>query len=185
MRARKFSQKLIITVALLAVTAAACGSSSKGASSSTTPTSAASSSAGSPTTAAGSSVTPTTAKPKSFSGDSGGSFCNEIRDDTSAFNSSDIATKTPADLKSLYSKLVPALEHAQSKAPDAIKGDFGTFVTFFKKLNDAFKAANYNFENLDPTKFASLDSPAIQTASTNIENYVVQVCHIKETTPTT
>ncbi len=179
MRAPKLPARgLIAIVALVAISAAACGSSSKNAATSTTPTTVASG-AGTPTTVAG---TPTTAPSKSYSGSSGGDFCSLIRNDQDAFNNSDIATKTPDDLKSVYTKLVPALEHAESVAPSAIKGDFKTFVTFFKQLNAAFASAGYNFQNLDPTKFANLDTPAIKTASADIEQYVTQVCHV--TTPT-
>ena len=124
MRARK----LLIIVALVGIGAAACGSSSKTASTSS-PTTAASS--GTPTTASG---TPSTGG-KSYSGSSSGSFCDAVRNDANTFKGATPKGTTPTDLKALYGNVLPALEKAQSKAPSAIKDDFGTFISAFKQVN--------------------------------------------------
>ena len=178
------ARKLLLTVALIAVTGAACGSSSKTATNSTTATTAASS--GSPTTASGQTAT-TTPTTKSFSGSSGSSFCDLARTEKAAFNDNkSIATKTPADIKALYGKLVPALENAANQAPSAIKSDFQIYVTELKKIDAALAAAQYNFQNLDPTKLATFNTPQLETAAANIQKYFTQVCHITAaTTPTT
>jgi len=185
MRARNLSaRKLLLTVALVAITVAACGSSSKSAGSSTTSTSAASSSTLPATVPTAAATTPTT---KSYSGSSSSSFCNLVRKDKAEFdNNPNLATKTPADLKALYAKLVPALEDAAAQAPSAIKGDFETYVAQIKKIDAAFAGAQYNFENLDPTVLRKLNTPQLETANANLHQYEVQVCHIiVTTTPTT
>ena len=173
MRARK----LLIVVALVGIGAAACGSSSKTASTSS-PTTAASS--GTPTTASG---TPSTGG-KSYSGSSSGSFCNAVRDDANTFKGATPKGTTPADLKALYGNVLPALEKAQSKAPSAIKDDFGTFISAFKQVDSALAAVNYDYTKLSASTFSALESQDFKTASDNIEQYVTQVCHI-DTTATT
>ena len=164
------SRTFIVAVAIFAIGLGACSSSSK------------STSAPSANTSAG--LTPTTANSgggsgaASGGGSGGGSFCDEVRNDQDAFQNSSIATKTPADLKTLYSKLVPALEHAQSEAPSAIKADFATFITGFKALNSALDAAGYDVRKLSPSSLAGLDSADFKAASDHIETYITQVCHI-------
>ena len=182
MRARNSSVgNLLLTVVLVAATAAACGSSSKSATNPTTPTSATPGST-SPTQPAA-----TTPDTKSFTGSSSSSFCALVRKDKAEFNNNPkIATKTPKELKALYAKLVPALEDAAAQAPSAIKGDFQTYVTEIKKIDAAFAGAQYNFENLDPTVLQKLNTPQLETANANLQQYYVQVCHITvTTTPTT
>ena len=173
MRARK----LLIIVALVGIGAAACGSSSKTASTSS-PTTAASS--GTPTSASGK---PSTGG-KSYSGSSSGSFCNAVRDDANTFKGATPKGTTPADLKALYGNVLPALEKAQSKAPSAIKDDFGTFISAFKQVDSALAAVNYDYTKLTASTFSALETQDFKTASNNIEQYVTQVCHI-DTTATT
>jgi hypothetical protein len=180
MRARNLTgRRMLVLVALVAVGAAACGSSSKSATSDTPTT--LSTSAASPTSAA-SSGTPTTAKTEKVSGNSNSNFCELARNYTDA-SGKEVATETPPELKKLYSSLLPKLKQAEDIAPSQIKGDFATFVTFFKQLDSTLAAAQYNFENLSPTALQSLDTPAIEAASQHISAYMTQVCHI--TTPTT
>ncbi|MGO9875865.1 MAG: hypothetical protein ACLPVY_18970 [Acidimicrobiia bacterium] len=92
---------------------------------------------------------------------------------------------TPTDLKSLFAKLVPALRQMQSVAPDAIKGDFATFVPYFGQLNSALAAAGYKFENVDLTTFEALATTQVKAASSDIGRYITQVCHIGTPTATT
>jgi hypothetical protein len=67
-------------------------------------------------------------------------------------------------------------------APDAIRADFHTFVTAEDTLLDAFKAADYNDENLAPTAFQVLDAAPVATAGSHISAYMHQVCGITTTT---
>ena len=86
----------------------------------------------------------------------------------------------------VYHKLQLAahrLQKAADQAPSAIKSDFETYVQQLKKIDAALRDAQYNFENLDPTKLALLNTPQLETAAANIRRYFTQVCHI--TTPTT
>jgi len=176
MRARKSpAWTAMLTVAAVAVAAAACGSSAKTGTAVTTPTT------------ASNSATPTTAGPGSDRGSSASDFCGLVRNDVAAFNPfADLATMTPTNLKALYSKLGPALAQAKTVAPDAIKGDFATFATFFQQLESALAGAQYDVANLDPTSLADLYTANVRTASADISRYVTQVCHIaRPTTPTT
>jgi hypothetical protein len=175
MRAGNFwAKKLLLTVALVAV-AAACSSSSKSADNVTTP-----SSAGAVTTLPAT-TTPVT---KSYTGSSDSSFCHLMRKDEADFrNNKNLSVKTPAQLKALYAKFVPALEHAAAVAPSEIKADLETYVTEVKKIDATFAAAQYNLENVNPTVLAGLNTPQLEAAFANVNQYFSQVCHI--TTPTT
>ena len=177
-RATLPARRLIVALTIVLLGTAACGSSSKSSASSTTTTTPA---AGSTSTSAPAAATPTTAG-ESFSGSSDSSFCNEIRDDEAAFRSTDIATKTPPQVKALYANLAPKLESAAANAPRAIKGDFATFVSAYQRLAKVLAAAQYNFENLDPTTISTLDTPQVQVASNRIQQYMSQVCKITTTT---
>jgi hypothetical protein len=170
------ARKLTVVIALVAVAATACGSSSKSsASKSTSPTSP------SATTAASAGSSATTTPSKSYSGSSGSNFCDLARKDESAFNAKGF-TGTAPDLKKLYGNLEPALEEAQSKAPDAIKADFATFVTAFKQVIKAFADANYDVTKISPTAFAGFADPKIKAASDHITQYISQVCRVTPTT---
>jgi ABC-type phosphate/phosphonate transport system substrate-binding protein len=171
------ARKLIVAIALVAVAATACGSSSK--SSASSPTSPTSPSA---TTASGGGSTATTTPSKSYSGSSGSSFCDLAKKDENAFNAKGFTGTSPADLKKLYGNLEPALEEAQSKAPDAIKADFATFVTAYKQVIKAFADANYDVTKISPTAFAGFADPKIKAAADHITQYTSQVCHITPTT---
>jgi hypothetical protein len=76
------------------------------------------------------------------------------------------------------------LEQARSAAPDAIKGDFDTFVTAFTPFLNTFAAANYDYTKLTPAAVAGLDTAPVKAASAHITQYMQQVCKIT-TTPTT
>jgi hypothetical protein len=76
------------------------------------------------------------------------------------------------------------LEQARSAAPDAIKGDFDTFVTAFTPFLNAFAAANYDYTKLTPAAVAGLGTAQVKAASAHITQYMQQVCKIT-TTPTT
>jgi hypothetical protein len=166
-----------LTVAFVAIAAAACSSSSKSASSATTPTTA--SYAGTPSTSAG---TPTTG-PASSAGTSGANFCGLVRDEESALNPArDLETMTPAQLQSLFSKVGPALQHAEPVVPGAIKGDVAVLVTVFGKLDSALASAQYNVADLNPSILEELDTTQARTAFANVLRYVEQVCDVSPPT---
>jgi hypothetical protein len=169
----------VAALTLIAVGAAGCGSSSKNAASSSATTAS--------TTPPGQGTNTSTAPPTTVGtlrGSSGSSFCDLARHDQAAFSSANIATATPAQLKNLYGNLGSALEQARSAAPDAIKGDFDTFVTAFTPFLNTFAAANYDYTKLTPAAVAGLGTPQVKAASAHITQYMQQVCKIT-TTPTT
>ena len=92
------------------------------------------------------------------------------------------ATQTPPRLAALYKNLEPELARAEAEAPSAIKADFQTFVTAEDTLLDAFKGADYNYENLPPTAFQVLDAAPVATAGSHISAYMHQVCGITTAT---
>ena len=169
------ARAVIVAVVVVMLATSACGSSSKSSDSSST-------TASSPPTSAPVAVTPTTAETFTFTGSSDSTFCAEMRADEGAFRSTNIATKTPPQVKALYMDLVPKLESAASHAPTELTGDFATFVTAYKQLVKALAAAQYNYENLDPTTISTLDTPQVQAASGRIQQYMTQVCKITTTT---
>ena len=169
----------VAVLSLIAVGAAGCGSSSKNAGSGSVTTAS--------TASPGQGTNTSTAPPSTVAklhGSSGSTFCDLARHDQAAFTSANFATTTPAQLKKLYENLGSALDQARSAAPDAIKGDFDTFVTAFKPLLNAFAAANYDFTKLTPAAVAGLGTPQVKAASAHITQYMTQVCKIT-TTPTT
>jgi hypothetical protein len=169
------SSRLMVVAIFVAVGATACGSSSKSATGSTT------SNPGSGTTAPGSTgATPTT---KALSGNSGSNFCDLARRDSAAFSARNVAAFRASDLKKEFENLGPALQQAENIAPNAIKGDFQTFLNAFQPYLKALAAANYDFTKLNAASVQGLGSPQVKAATDHIQQYFTQVCHI--TTPTT
>jgi hypothetical protein len=166
----------MVTVTLAVVAATGCGSSSKSGSSTTTPTTTRSQ-------GAAGSGTPTT---KAFSGSSGNDFCGLVNSYRSAIHGPNFSGKAPTDLKSIYQNLGSALDRAVSVAPSAIKPDFQTLANAYKPVLKAFADANYDVTKIPPSDYQSFASafsnPQIKTASSHIEQYVVQVCHVTPTT---
>ena len=185
--ARTFAS--VAVVALSVVGAAACGSSTKNSAggSATTASSPGQGTSGS-TTASGA-TTPTTGA--TLHGNSGSNFCELARQDQAAFSSTNFTTMTPAQVRAVYQNLGSALENARSLAPNAIKGDFDTFVSAFKPFLSALASANYDFTKFTPALAASLQAasaslttPQVKAATAHITQYMEQVCKIN-TTPTT
>jgi hypothetical protein len=105
-----------------------------------------------------------------------------VKSDDKVFRGPNAAASTPADFKALYANVIPALEEADNKAPSAIKSDMDTLVSGLKTFINTLAAANYDPTKISPTSLESLDTPAFKTATTNIDNYMSQVCHITTTT---
>jgi hypothetical protein len=161
----------IILLVLVAATGA-CSSSAKTAAPTTT----------APTTTAPTTTAPTTVGSSSYHGSATSAFCNIARHYVSALPTPAGATQTPPHLEALYKNLEPELARAAAEAPNEIRADFHTFVTAEDTLLDAFKAADYNYENLAPTAFQVLDAAPVATAGSHISAYMQQVCGITTTT---
>ena len=167
---------------LLALVAAtgACSSSAKTAAPATTAPTAPRTIA--PATTAPAAIVPTTIGSSSYHGSATSAFCNLARHYVSALPTPAGATQTPPRLEALYKNLEPELARAEAEAPNEIRADFHTFVTAEDTLLDAFKAADYNYENLAPTAFQVLDAAPVATAGSHISAYMQQVCGITTTT---
>ena len=134
-----------------------------------------------PPTTAPAAIVPTTIGSSSYHG-SDSAFCNLARHYVNALPTPAGATQTPPRLEALYKNLEPELARAEAEAPNAIKADFRTFVTAEDTLLDAFKGADYNYENLPPTAFQVLDAAPVATAGSHISAYMHQVCGITTAT---
>ena len=173
-------RKLAILLVLVAFGAAACGSSSKGASGTTSSTAAGSGST--PTAGGGTTTTGAPTTTGKVSGDSGSNFCDLVRNYVGTFKGTNFTGTT--DLKALYQNVGPALQHAESVAPSAIKPDFQTFLTAFNPILTTLAKYDYDFTKIpqsDYASFQSMGTPAVKAASAHIEAYVEQVCHVSST----
>jgi hypothetical protein len=94
-----------------------------------------------------------------------------------------LATKTPADLKSVYENLPNELRRAESEAPSAIKGDFATLVTAEEQVLSALSNAGYDYTKVSPTAFRGFATKQVAAAAAHIGLYMAQACGI--TTATT
>jgi hypothetical protein len=169
----------IVLLVLVAATGA-CSSSAKTAAPTTPSSTAPAPTAPAPTAPAA--IVPTTIGSSSYHGSDTSAFCNLARHYVNALPTPAGATQTPPRLEALYQNLEPELARAEGEAPNAIKADFHTFVIAEDTLLDAFKAADYNYENLAPTAFEVLDAAPVATAGSHISAYMQQVCGIPTTT---
>ena len=135
-----------------------------------------------PPTTAPAAIVPTTIGSSSYHGSGTSAFCNLARHYVNALPTPAGATQTPPRLEALYKNLEPELARAEAEAPNAINPDFRTFVTAEDTLLDAFKGADYNYENLPPTAFQVLDAAPVATAGSHISAYMHQVCGITTAT---
>jgi hypothetical protein len=158
----------------------ACGSGSSGGaaagSSNVTPT---------VTATTPSTTTPTTASTTPTStGNSGtlsaASFCTYAKKQKAqaAGEAKQFAADSPAELAAYTQKALAELEQFTASAPAAVKSDVQVVVVADQKVFAALKQAGYNYRNLNPQTFASLDSPALQQASAGIATYFAKTCGI-------
>jgi hypothetical protein len=157
------ARKLTVLVALVAVGATACGSSSK-------------SSSGSPSAPTSAS---TTSAPRTSP--NLGSFCSLAGRFQSTMPNPSIATKTPADLKTIYEQLPKEIQQAESEAPSAIKRDFATLANAEVQILSSLSKAN--FTKISAATFAGLDTARVRAASARIDQYMAHACGTS--TPTT
>jgi hypothetical protein len=120
---------------VLALGAAACGGSSSSASS------------GSSSTPPATSTPPPSSSTGNVSG-GGSGFCGTGKADinklhTDLANLQSIASE-PQKLQEMFATILAAYSNAESQAPSEIKGDIQVAYDFMKKLNDVFKAHQYN-----------------------------------------
>ena len=87
--------------------------------------------------------------------------------------------RTPQDLKSEYDGLDAKLEQMKSDVPDAIKGDFETYITFVKKIQTALAKAELRLHQavaVGPHSVSPIRSSA--SAWAHIGQYLSQHCGI-------
>ncbi|MBV8193933.1 MAG: hypothetical protein JOY80_00240 [Candidatus Dormibacteraeota bacterium] len=117
-------------------------------------------------------------------GGGGGDFCsnaqnaaNQLAGLSKSFSGAS-ASQTPSvsGIKQLMSAATQAFDSLDSSAPSAIAADFHT-------VRQALDQANSNVQNatsLDQlgTALGPLNAQNVQTASTNVTNYMTNTCHI-------
>ncbi|HWA67952.1 MAG TPA: hypothetical protein VG899_16430 [Mycobacteriales bacterium] len=156
---------------------AGCGaSSSGGAAAGTTPAALGTTAAAStPTTSSGGAST-------TSAGTDASSFCTFARtaqaqeeNDSKAFTSDD-----PKQLAAYAAKAVSELDEFAATAPASIKPDVQTVVAGAKKVFTLLKNAGYDYHKVDPSAFASIDTPAFTKADAAIASYLADKCGINE-----
>jgi hypothetical protein len=108
----------------------------------------------------------------------GGTFCQQV---AKSINTDAAAMSSSADLPSLKSQIegVQALESAALKsAPATIKADLVVLFDASNKFDDALAKAGYDYSKLDPTALTGFSTPAVETATQHVTNYLTTVCGI-------
>jgi hypothetical protein len=166
MQMRGLRLSAVLIAAGIALTA--CGSSSSGG------TSAAS------TTSPTSSTTPSAAPTSSLGALGSGSFCLEAKAEEAQASKEIKAfeSDTPAQLSAFAQHVLAELQTFTSSAPSAIKADVAIAVAADQKIFAALKKANYNYKNVSPTAFESVDTPAFKRATAAITKYFQTKCGI-------
>jgi len=93
------------------------------------------------------------------------------------------ATPTPKQVKALYKKLLPALDHASSIAPAEIKADFQTIAAAFHRIDKELAAQNYDEAKVNPAALQALTNSKMTVAQDRVSKYTD--AHCKSTTTTT
>ena len=94
-------------------------------------------------------------------------------------------TQTPSvdSIKQLIASADSAFDSLDSNAPSAIASSFHTLRQAFDQASSQVQSAT-TFDQLS-TAMGGLDSPNVQSASTQVDNYMQTTCHINpEATPT-
>jgi hypothetical protein len=140
----------------------------------------------SPTVSSSTAVTPTTgstAAANSGGSDSSSSFCTYAREQQAQASkeAAQFQGDTPQQLAAFTQKALAELEQFTSAAPSAIKSDVQVIVVADQKVFNALKQAGYDYKNVNPDTFASIDSPALTKASKDISTYLSSTCGVSTT----
>jgi hypothetical protein len=182
-RSRGF--RLIRILAVLAFLMASCGGSDEAAEDATT-TTAGSSSEDTSTTA--SETTTTTAA--AVSGDSDSEYCDRVREaeasdesplDFSFFGSS------PEEIEAQFERNLEIFAEWPAIAPPEIKADAETVYDFYRQLVERGNELSWNIQAMADDDFfnTSFDDPALDAATTNLDNYTRDVCGVDFTEQST
>jgi hypothetical protein len=93
------------------------------------------------------------------------------------------ATLSPTQVKALYKKLLPALDHASSIAPTEIKADFQTIDAAFHRIDKELAAQGYDEAKMNPAALQALTNSQMTAAQDRVTKYTRAHCH--DTTATT
>ena len=169
--------RLIAAILALTLVAGACGGDDSGEDTATTTTTAAGGGDG----AADATTTTTEAEP--VSGDSGSTYCERVRQ-------AEASDETPLDfsffgmsadeLKAQFEANIKVFEEWRSIAPPEIKEDADVVFDFYRKFVDRGNELEWNLEAMadDEVFNSGFDTPALDSAAVNLENYTRDVCGV-------
>ncbi|MEQ8717496.1 MAG: hypothetical protein RIE08_07765 [Acidimicrobiales bacterium] len=117
----------------------------------------------------------------SFSGDSGSDWCSlaqNVEDESFLGNDTNPFAGDASSIEEAFKTTLDFADEAEDRAPDEISDDVETLFDGLRQLDDALSDVDYNFLALDTSALASLEDPAFQEASENIQRYNFEVCGV-------
>jgi hypothetical protein len=156
--------------------ATACGS---GDDSADTPTTAASAAADDDaTTTSGTATTTTTPEP--VSGDSDSEYCERVRSEEDSPLDISFFGLTPEELQVQFERNLEIFAEWPAIAPEEIKDDAEVVFDFYEQFVERGNEMGWSLEAMaDDEAFNALfDSPELDAATTNLDNYTRDVCGV-------
>jgi hypothetical protein len=112
----------------------------------------------------------------------GGKFCQQVAAEVNNSVAKEAASGNSADAAASIKQSIQefnAIEGSILKsAPNAIKPDLTTLFGAVGQFYAALAKVNYDFTKVDPSVEAPLETPAVQQAETNVDNYLKNTCGI-------
>jgi hypothetical protein len=114
-----------------------------------------------------------------FDGDGGGDWCARAKVFDDSINVLDSDTPpSPAVIEAAYEEISSQFESIKQGAPPEIADAVATSVEGFQLIFDAFRAADFDFLNVDLATIELLDDPKYTEASDQVEAYLRDTCGI-------
>ncbi|HEY0870722.1 MAG TPA: hypothetical protein VGD55_10020, partial [Acidothermaceae bacterium] len=109
----------------------------------------------------------------------GGKFCQQVADSVNNNVAKEAATGGSSDSLKTSVQNFKSIEGSVLKsAPGAIKPDLVTLFGALDQFYSALAADNYDFTKIDPSVEAPLETPAVQAAEKNVDDYMKNTCGI-------
>jgi hypothetical protein len=117
----------------------------------------------------------------SFSGSSGSDWCSlaqEVEEESFLAGDANPFAGDASSIEDAFKTTLDFADEAEDRAPDEIADDVSTLFDGLRQLDDALSEVDYNFLALDASALSSLEDPAFQEASDNIQRYNFEVCGV-------
>jgi len=178
--------RILTMVFALALLATACGGDDGESSATTTTTTSAAAGGDGGEGDASSNDTTTTTGAAPVSGDSGSSWCDQVRRASEEDSPVDLnfLTASPAEIRASFEVLLGFFEDAAEIAPDEIDGDVDMVLAAYRLFVDKGNSANWDLFALaeDQEFISSFEDPALEEAANRIDAYNRDVCGVDFTT---